>query len=501
MLPTNIQDKITSYINGQWVAPDQQQQLPIIYAGNEKQIATLYCADEPEVDAAVAAARSAYEAGVWSGASVTERKRALLRVSRLILDNQETLANLEVAHTGCPISQAYGRHIPRAALNFEFFAEYISQSSNPVFDQNPDYLTWVQREPVGVAGLIAPWNAPLALATMKIAGAIAFGNSCVVKPSELTPLSFVPLMEIFAEAGIPDGVINMVNGEGPITGNALVSHPDVGVVAFTGGTATGRLIGANAGKGIKKVVTELGGKSANIIFDDADFDRALDAALIAIFSNNGQQCLAGSRILVQRGIADRFIEAFVARTRNLRIGDPFDPATEIGPLISVAHRDRVLTYAEQARSMQGVQVLAGGESAPGFSEGFYVQPTVVMAESNEFSICQEEIFGPFATFLTFADDDEAIAIANASEFGLVSYVWSQNINRITRVINQVRAGLVWVNTPLTRDIRAPFGGYKNSGVGRDGGDWSRALFTEEKTVTLPIRDFPMVKLGNDAAAK
>jgi 5-carboxymethyl-2-hydroxymuconic-semialdehyde dehydrogenase/aminomuconate-semialdehyde/2-hydroxymuconate-6-semialdehyde dehydrogenase len=495
MLPENLPRQVTSYIDGRWLPESGQEKLAVTYAGTGEQIAELCAADAAEVAAAVESARSAFESGVWSRASVAERKQVLHRISQLIIDNKQLLADCEVAHTGSPIAQAFGRHIPRAALNFEFFAEYIAQASNPVFDHNPDYLTWVQRDPVGVAGLIAPWNAPLALATMKIAGAIAFGNSCVLKPSELTPLSFVPLMQIFADAGVPPGVINMVNGHGPITGDALVAHPDVGVVAFTGGTATGRLIGARAGEGIKKVVTELGGKSANIIYDDADFGRALDAALVAIFSNNGQQCLAGSRILVQESIAERFIEAFVARTHSLRIGDPYDHATEIGPLISAAQRDRVLGYAEAARQQDGVELLAGGAAVPGFEQGFYLQPTVVKAATNALPLCQEEIFGPFATFLTFSDDDEAIAIANESEFGLVSYVWSQNTRRIMHAINQIRAGIVWVNTPLTRDIHAPFGGYKNSGVGRDGGDWSRALFTEEKTVTMPVRDFPIAQLG------
>jgi acyl-CoA reductase-like NAD-dependent aldehyde dehydrogenase len=487
--------EVTSYINGRWVTAGNQHQLPILFPATGKQIATLYEADAAEVAAAVAAAKAAFASGSWSSRSVPERKQVLLKIRDLILDNRDSLVSCEVAHTGSPISQAFGRHIPRAALNFEFFAEYISQASNPVFDQNPDYLTYVKRDPVGVAGLIAPWNAPLALATMKIAGAIAFGNSCVMKPSELTPLSFVPLMEIFAAAGVPPGVINMVNGRGPITGDALVAHPDVGVVAFTGGTATGRLIGAQAGTGIKKIVTELGGKSANIIFADADLDRALDAALVSIFSNNGQQCLAGSRILVQANIADEFIDRFVARTRALRIGDPFDRETEIGPLISASQKERVLGYAQLAADTDGVEVLAGGKTADGFDKGFYVEPTVVRAVSNTLPLCQEEIFGPFATFLTFDSADEAIAIANESEFGLVSYVWSQNISTVMWAIEEVRAGVVWVNTPLTRELRAPFGGYKHSGVGRDGGDWSRALFTEEKTVTIPVRDFPIASLG------
>ena len=491
-----VPQQVTSFIGGEWApAASNAEQIPIVSAVSETPVSTLYEADAAEVDRAVIAAHTTFQSGVWSKASVDERKAVLRRVSQLILDNKDELAQCEVAHTGSPIAQAFGRHIPRAALNFDFFAEFISQNNAPVFHQNPDYLTYVSYDPIGVAGLIAPWNAPLALASMKVAGAIAFGNSCVLKPSELTPLSFVPLMNIFKEAGVPDGVVNMVNGRGPVTGSALVGHKDVGVVAFTGGTHTGRLIGAQAGEGLKKVVTELGGKSANIIFEDADLERALDAALVAIFSNNGQQCLAGSRILVQSSIADDFIAKFVARAKNLRIGDPFDHATEIGPLISKAQMDRVLQYAEMARASDGVEVLAGGKRAASFETGFYVEPTVIRANSNALPICQEEIFGPFATFLTFDTMDDAFAIANDSEFGLVSYVWSQNVTTVMTATDALRAGVVWVNTPLTREIRAPFGGYKNSGVGRDGGEWSRALFTEEKTVTIPKRDFPIAKLG------
>jgi len=496
-LPGNLPREVSSYIDGEWITPGGHTELPVIFAATEEPIATLAEAPAEEVDRAVTAARAVFESGAWSQASVDERKRVLLRIRDGILARRDELAAFEVAHTGSPIAQAHGRHIPRAAMNFEFFAEYIAQQSSPVFDQNPDYLTYVQRDPAGVAGLIAPWNAPLALATMKIAGAIAFGNSCVVKPSELTPLSFVPLMEILRDAGVPPGVVNMVNGRGPVTGAALVEHPQVDVIAFTGGTGTGREIGAAAGRGIKKVVTELGGKSANIIFADADLERAVDAALIAVFSNNGQQCLAGSRILLQRSIAERFTEACVGRARNLRLGDPYDRATEIGALISQQQMERVLGYAAQAQADPDIEVLTGGRRSEAFERGYFVEPTVVRAVSNALPVCQEEIFGPFATLLTFDSEEEAYAIANDSEFGLVAYVWSQNIGTVNRATAALRAGIVWVNTPLTRDLHAPFGGYKHSGVGRDGGDWSRALFTEEKTITIARRDFPLPKLGRD----
>ncbi len=496
MADRRVPGTVTSFIGGKWLEPRRgAQEIPVVHPADERQVSTLIEADADEVDRAVTAAVDAFREGTWSRASVEDRKRVLLRIHDLIHANRDALVDCEVMHTGVPIRQARDRHILRTAMNFEFFAEFISQAAAPCYEQNPDYLTWVRHEPAGVAGLIAPWNAPLALASMKLAGAIAFGNSAVLKPSEMTPLSFVRLMEILRDAGVPDGVVNLVNGRGPVTGAALVEHPRVDVIAFTGGTATGRQIGAAAGRGLKKVVTELGGKSANIVFADADLDRALDAALVAIFSNNGQQCLAGSRLLLQRSIADAFIEKFVARTRNLRIGDPFDPTTEIGPMISAAQRERVLNHADGARTSVDIEILHGGRTWPGSDRGYYVEPTVVRAGSNRLPVCQQEIFGPFATILTFEEFDEAMAVANDTEFGLVSYVWSRDLNTIMAAAEALRSGIVWVNTPLTRELRAPFGGYKNSGVGRDGGEWSRALFTEEKTVTVPRRDFPIARLG------
>jgi acyl-CoA reductase-like NAD-dependent aldehyde dehydrogenase len=387
------------------------------------------------------------------------------------------------------VRQIRERHVRRAAMNFEFFADFIGQTSNESYEQEAPFLTIVRREPVGVAALIAPWNAPLALATMEMAGALAFGNCCVLKPSELTPLEFVTIMEIARDAGLPDGVVNLVNGRGTVTGQALVESEGIDVVAFIGGTETGRSIARAAGGNLKKYVAELGGKSANIVTAQCDFARALDAALVGIYSNNGQQCLAGSRILVDESIADRFMAEFVARARRIRVGDPADPATEIGPVISRTQYDRVLRFAADA------EILAGGTRAEGFERGYYVAPTVARAHDNKIPLCQEEIFGPFATFLTFRDIDHALEIANDSQFGLVAYLWSDHLPTVTRVAQELSAGTLWVNTPVARDLRAPFGGFKNSGVGRTGGHSSRALFTEEKVLTLPMGEFPIARLG------
>ena len=481
----------TSFIDGKWVTGEGAARVPIVSPMTEETIAEIAEADAAEVDRAVQAARAAFASGEWRRSTVAHRQQVLRRVAALIRERKEEIADREVCNTGVPIKQVLGRHVLRAAANFEFFADFIGQSHNESYEQEAPYLTIVRREPVGVAALVAPWNAPLALATMEMAGALAFGNCAILKPSELTPLEFVPLMEILKEAGIPDGVVGLVNGTGPETGAALVGHPGVDAVAFIGGTETGRHIARAAAGNLSKYTAELGGKSANIITANCDLERALDASLIGIFSNNGQQCLAGSRILVEAPVAERFIEKFVARAQALRIGDPYDPETELGPVISRAQYERVLGFARG----EGVEVLTGGKRAEGFDKGFYVEPTVARARDNSMPVCQEEIFGPFATFLTYETIDEAIAIANDSEFGLVAYLWSDDLPTVMRVQDALEAGTIWVNTQVARDLRAPFGGYKNSGVGRTGGLSSRALFTEEKVVTIPMESFPIARLG------
>jgi acyl-CoA reductase-like NAD-dependent aldehyde dehydrogenase len=299
----------------------------------------------------------------------------------------------------------------------------------------------------------------------------------VVKPAEQTPLAVARLMELIQEAGIPPGVVNLVNGRGHITGDAMVRHPGVDLVSFTGGTATGKTIMSTAGAGLKPCSLELGGKSANIIFASANFERALDGALLGIFSNNGQQCLAGSRILVER-----------------KVGDPMDPMTEIGPLAFRAHLERVLSYVGIAEA-EGATLLTGGARAPGFTRGHYMQPTAVLAPSNQTRVCQEEVFGPFATFVIFDGFDEAIAMANESRFGLVSYVWSDDVGIALKATRAIRSGVVWVNTPMVRELRAPFGGVKESGLGREGGHSSMQFYTAEKTTTIPVEAVGMARMG------
>ncbi|MFZ9061776.1 MAG: aldehyde dehydrogenase, partial [Steroidobacteraceae bacterium] len=435
--------------------------------------------------------------GPWPRMTVAARQRILRDIAATLLRHADELAYLECVNTGIVMREIRQRHLPRAAANFEFFADHIASGGGEVYRQTPGYITTVLREPAGVAALISPWNAPLALASMQIASAIAFGCTAVLKPSEQAPLAVARMVALLHEAGLPAGVVNLVQGRGTSTGHALVSHPQVNRVCFTGGTETGRRIMQAAAANLVPCTLELGGKSANVVFDSADLDRAIDGALLGIFSNNGQQCLAGSRILVQRSIFDRFVEAFVGRARALRVGHPLAQGTELGPLASEAQRGRVLGFAERAAE-EGCTLLTGGRSVAGPGGGYYVEPTAVLAPHTQCSVAQQEIFGPFATLLSFVDADEALKLANDTSFGLVSYVWSDHLPTVTRMTEGLRSGVVWVNTPMMRELRAPFGGWKASGVGRQGGHSCEAFLTEEKPVNVPTIAPVLRRLGTGA---
>jgi acyl-CoA reductase-like NAD-dependent aldehyde dehydrogenase len=489
-----IPETITSFVGGAFVKAEGNA-IDVVDPATGTVLSQLFEADREEVGKAVLAARQAFDQTDWPRLQIEERQKILMALHDIIMENLDELAALETLNTGIPLAQTRGLHVPRAAHNFRFFSETINQLGGDVFDQEPDVLSTVTHEPLGVCVLIGPWNMPLGLTAMKIAGALAFGNTCVVKPSEITPLTVSRFVEL-AQNTLPKGVLNLVNGRGHVTGTALTSHDGIDMVSFTGGTTTGAAILTSLAPGIKRPAMELGGKSASIIFDDADFDYALDGAMLGSFMNNGQMCLAGSRIFVQRGIADRFIAAFTERTKNLRIGDPSDPATEIGPMINQDQCARMLHYA-QSGADQSATLLAGGKMASGHGSDLFVEPTVMLAPDNDLAICQEEIFGPFATIQIFDDEDEVIAKANASEFGLVGYVWTEGLTRALRVAAALRTGTVLINTPIVRDLRTGFGGYKMSGLGREGAKGSRAMFTEEKATIIAQRrrNFPRMGLG------
>lgn len=470
--------------------------LAVINPATEQQIAWLSCANGSEVDQAVHAARASFAGASWRQMPVRDRQQVLRRCASALREEAPVLARLESLTAGLPMAHLAARQIPRAAENFDFFADTIGQLAGETFEQEPGYLTLVTREPVGVAALLSPWNAPLALSSMQIASCIAFGNSCVIKPSEYTPLAIGHMVGLLEDAGLPRGVVNVVNGTGPITGEALVAHSGVDRIAFTGSTETARNIMRSAAANLTPVHFELGGKSANMVFADADLDQAVDGSLVNAFSNNGQICIAGSRILVQRSVAEQFIDQFVQRTSQLRVGDPLHPNTEIGPLAFEAHLERVLAYARLAGE-EGAQVLCGGRRHPGFDKGYYMEPTVVRVDSNHLRICQEEVFGPFVSIQVFDEEAEALAIANDSRFGLVAYAWTRDLARSLRLQEGIQAGTLWINTPLLRDLRAPFGGFKQSGIGRDGPRQSAQFFSEEKATIVARRPVSIKKLGSD----
>ncbi len=466
--------------------------LPIIDPASGQAISTLQSADVAEVDAAVQAARASFEGGAWSRRPVAGRQETLRAIQATLLAHADELAWLECRDTGLPMRDIRGRHVPRMAANFAWAADSTGSRSGEVYDQAPGYLTLVGDAPAGVCALLAPWNAPLALASMKVASAIATGNSCVLKPSEHTPLALPRFVELLHQAGLPPGVVNLVNGPGAATGAALAGHAGIDRIAFTGGTATGRSIMGAAAANLTPVLLELGGKSANIICASANLERALDGALLGIFSNNGQQCLAGSRILLERRIADAFIEGFCARAQRIRVGDPQAPDTEIGPLAYREHFERVLSYVDIARG-DGDQLLTGGTPLEG--DGFFMAPTAVLAADSHSRCAQEEIFGPFATVMVFDDIDEAVALANDTRFGLAAYLWCDHMPTVLELRERLRAGTLWINTPMMRDVRAPFGGIGDSGFGRSGGLEGLRFFTDTRVSTMATDERQLGQLG------
>ena len=445
-----------------------------------------------DVERAVTAARRAFDEGPWPRMTAAQRAKVLRRLGELLVDHREDLARHESRDAGKPFRETADRDVPRAADNCAFFAGAIEhREQNAFFDRKPflgtprEIVSIVREEPVGVCALLTPWNSPLMQATWKIAPAIAAGNTCVLKPSELTPLSTLKLAELCGEAGVPDGVVNVVTGFGPQAGAPLVADPRVDAVAFTGSEPTGVAINLAAAASLKKVTLELGGKSANVVCDDADLDLAVEGSVLAMFRHSGQVCLAGTRLFVQAGIYERFVEQFLARVKALRVGDPQSSESDLGPLISPQHRERVEAFIAQAEA-EGSQALLRGArpSQPALANGNYHEPTIFAPPSDDHQIVREEVFGPVLTLFRFETLAEVLARANATRYGLSSYIWTRDIATGMRFAAGVRAGMCWINGYFLRDLRQPFGGRGQSGLGREGGRWSLDFFTEPKLVCI-----------------
>jgi 5-carboxymethyl-2-hydroxymuconic-semialdehyde dehydrogenase len=439
---------------------------------------------EREIDAAVAAAKAAFPA--WAGRPAAERAARLRKLGDLITQHVPDIADTETRDTGQVIAQTAKQLVPRSADNFYYFAEMCVRVDGHTYPTT-SHLNYTLFHPVGVCALISPWNVPFMTATWKVAPALAFGNTAVLKMSELSPLSAARLGELALEAGIPAGVLNIVHGLGTEAGEPLCRHPDVRAISFTGSTATGnRIVKAS---GLKKFSMELGGKSPFVVFEDADPARALDAALFMIFSNNGERCTAGSRILVQKSIYPEFVRKFTGRAQSIPVGDPLDEKTIIGPMISANHLEKVRRYIEMGPK-EGATLMCGGVEAPAvigpLKRGNFVKATVFADVDNRMRIAQEEIFGPVACLIPFSDEADAIAKANDVAYGLSSYVWSENLGRAHRVAAAIEAGMCFVNSQNVRDLRQPFGGTKASGIGREGGTWSYEVFLEPKNICVSL---------------
>jgi aminomuconate-semialdehyde/2-hydroxymuconate-6-semialdehyde dehydrogenase len=479
--------RVLNFVYGEFQPTYSGSYLPDIGPSTGQVIAEIADSGPEDVDGAVAAASRAFPA--WRKTPAEERSRLLLRVAELIENNFEELARLESEDNGKPVALSRRMDIPRAILNFRFFATAILHAESRAHVTDDRALNYTLRQPLGVAGLISPWNLPLYLLSWKIAPAIASGNCCVAKPSELTPLTAGRLAELIAEAGIPPGVVNIVHGYGVSAGRALTAHPNVPLISFTGGTKTGADVMAHAGPLFKKVSLELGGKNPNIVFADADLEQAVATSIQSSFANQGEICLCGSRLFVERTVYDEFLDRFLAATKRLRIGDPLEDATEVGALVSASHLRKVEGYIALAKE-EGGEILTGGKRPADLPErvlgGYFLEPAVIAGLDCNRRVMQEEIFGPVVTVTPFDSADEAIAFANGTRYGLSASVWTRDLQKAHRVAAAIDSGTVWVNTWLLRDLRVPFGGMKESGVGREGGFDSLAFFTEAKNVCIKL---------------
>ena len=475
---------IQNYINGEFVNPINGNFIDNYNPANGEIYGQIPNSTTEDVELAYQSANEAFLA--WSNTTLEERSRVLIKISELLEANLERFAFAESKDNGKPLSLARQIDIPRAASNFRFFGNAITQFASEAHESvGLNAVNFTLRKPLGVVGCISPWNLPLYLFTWKIAPAIAAGNCVVAKPSEVTPMTAYLLGEICTEAGLPKGVLNIVHGLGTTTGQAIVEHPNIKAISFTGGTQTGAHIARVAAPMFKKLSLELGGKNPNIIFADCDYDNMLETTVRSSFANQGQICLCGSRILVEESMYERFKADFVQKVKQLQVGHPSDETTNIGALVSKPHLEKVEAYIKIAED-EGGKILCGGleVTVPGYENGYYLQPTVIEVQDNSCRINQEEVFGPVVTIMSFKTDQEALALANDVKYGLSATVWTNNLNRTMQFSQELQTGIIWVNTWMLRDLRTPFGGAKASGVGREGGFEALRFFTEAKNICI-----------------
>jgi len=477
-----------NYINGQWIAGSSGETFPVYDPSTEEVIAHVASGTAADVDRAVKAARAAFDSGPWPQTSAAERGRLLYKLAEKIRANAASLAELECRNSGKPIVEAE-YDIADAATCFEYYAGLANKVLGHVNPVPANALSFTLREPVGVAGQIIPWNYPLVMAAWKLAPAIAAGCTCVLKPAEQTPLTMMEVAAWFTELGFPPGVVNIINGMGETTGAALVAHPGVDKIAFTGSAAVGKIIVKSAADTLKRVTLELGGKSPNIFFDGADWEAAVDGALFGVFINQGEVCSAGSRILVEKKIYSKFVEAMTEKAKRIKLGAPLDRETKMGPLVSKEQYDRVSSYLELGK--KEAKVAIGGGHPKQFGKGFYVEPTIFFDVDNNARVSREEIFGPVASVIPFEGEPEAIRIANDTPYGLAAAVWTRDIYKAFRVVKSLRAGIVWVNHMQPTYVEAPWGGYKQSGFGRELGPWGMEEYLETKQVFVNLDETPI----------
>jgi len=491
--PDGLPEQILHFIGGKQVPSVSGATFDDLHPVTNQAFCTVAAGDAADVSAAVDAAQGAFVDGPWAGLLPRARAKVLHAIADAIESRDERIAQLEAWDTGLPITQARGQ-ARRAAENFRFFADLVVGLNEDAFRVGDVQLNYVVRQPKGVAGLITPWNTPFMLETWKLAPSLAAGCTVVLKPAEWTPLSASLLPQIMAEAGVPDGVFNIVHGIGEDAGAALVAHPDVPLISFTGETTTGQIIMRSSADHLKSLSMELGGKSPCLVFADADLDRALDGAVFGVFSLNGERCTAGSRILVERSVYDDFVHRLAERARNVTVGPPSDPATQIGALVHREHYERVLDYVAIGQA-EGARLVAGGRRPEHLAEGNFLGATVFADVTPEMRIFQEEIFGPVVCVTPFDDEADAVALANDTKYGLAAYIWTSDLKRGHRVARSIQSGMTWLNSHNVRDLRTPFGGIKASGLGHEGGHHSIDFYTDQRVIHVAVGDPRTPKFG------